>query len=398
MGASAARRSEFRDTFLPFFSPSIGEEEIGEVIDTLRSGWLTTGPKARQFESEFAARVNSRHAIAVNSGTAALHLALVAHGVKAGDEVITTPNTFCATLEAIEYVGAKPVLVDIEPSTLNIDANRIERVVTPKTRAIIPVHFAGLPCDMDLIMDIANRYGLYVLEDAAHAVGATYKGKNIGSIGHATAFSFYANKNLTTAEGGMVTTDDDRLAEQLRGLSLHGISHDAWMRYSAEGSWFYEVLDLGYKYNLSDLQASLGIWQLRRLNDFIAIRERLAARYTRALSSLVQVGTPTIESQPGTQHAWHLYTISLDTSALTISRAQFIDELRGANVGASVHFIPIHFHPHYRIKFGWQPRDFPNAAVNYERTVSLPLYPAMSDDDVDYVSEVVSDIVKSHRR
>ncbi len=386
-----------RETFLPYSLPLLDEQEEQAVLDVLRSGWLTTGPKVRQFEELFAAYIGTPHAIAVNSCTAAMHLVLVAWGIGAGDEVITTPLTFCATIEAIEYVGATPVLVDIDPATANIDPNRIEDTLTPRTRALLPVHYGGLPCDMDAIMDIAARHQLLVLEDAAHAVGATCRGRKIGAIAHATAFSFYATKNLTTGEGGMITTFDAELADQCRILSLHGISRDAWKRYMAAGTWYYEVQTLGFKYNMTDLQAALGICQLQKLDAMNARRQQIAAQYHRAFMECDFLTPFPPEVPPDRTHVWHLYTILLNPDALRIDRARFIEELKARNIGTSVHFIPIHYHPHYA-RYGWQRGQFPNAERYYERTISLPLYPAMSDQDVADVIEAVYDVGKCWRR
>jgi UDP-4-amino-4,6-dideoxy-N-acetyl-beta-L-altrosamine transaminase len=386
-----------RETFLPYSLPLLDEQEEQAVLDVLRSGWLTTGPKVRQFEEAFAQYTGATHAVAVNSCTAAMHLVLAAWGIGQGDEVITTPLTFCATLEAIEYVGATPVLVDVEPATANIDPNRIEDAITPCTRAVLPVHYGGLPCEMDAIMEIAARHHLLVLEDAAHAVGAEYKGRKIGTIAHATAFSFYATKNLTTGEGGMITTHDADLADQCRILSLHGISRDAWKRYMAAGTWYYEVQALGYKYNMTDLQAALGICQLNKLDAMNARRRQIAARYHSAFADM-EFLTPFPTDLPTDRtHVWHLYTILLHLDALRIDRAQFIEELKAHNIGTSVHFIPIHYHPHYA-RYGWQRGQFPNAEQYYERTLSLPLYPAMSDQDVADVIEAVYDVGRRWRR
>ncbi|MCS7065507.1 MAG: UDP-4-amino-4,6-dideoxy-N-acetyl-beta-L-altrosamine transaminase [Fimbriimonadales bacterium] len=386
-----------RATFLPYALPSIDEQEEQAVLEVLRSGWLTTGPKVKQFEEEFALYTGAAHAVAVNSCTAAMHLVLAAWGIGQGDEVITTPLTFCATIEAIEYLGAMPVLVDIDPATANIDPNRIEDAITPRTRAILPVHYGGLPCEMEAIMEIARRHELLVLEDAAHAAGAVYKGRKIGAIAHATAFSFYATKNLTTGEGGMITTDDAELADRCRILSLHGISRDAWKRYMAAGTWYYEVQALGYKYNMTDLQAALGICQLRKLDALNTRRQQIAAQYHRAFAEMDFL-TPFPPRLPADRtHVWHLYTILLNLETLRIDRARFIEELKVRNIGTSVHFIPIHYHPHYA-RYGWRRGDFPNAERYYERTLSLPLYPAMSDQDAADVIEAVYDVGMQWRR
>jgi dTDP-4-amino-4,6-dideoxygalactose transaminase len=381
---------------VPFHVPSIGEEEIQAVTNTLRSGWLTSGPNAKQFESEFAAYVGAAHALAVNSCTAGLHLALAALGIGPGDEVITTPLTFCATVNTILHVGATPVLADIKPDG-NIDPDSIEQRITARTRAILPVHIAGLPCDMDRIWALARRHNLFVVEDAAHAVGTQYKGIAMG--GHdpasgggsdAVAFSFYATKNLTTGEGGMVTTHNAQLAKRMKILCLHGISADAWNRYGAQGKWFYEVIASGFKYNMADIQAAMGIPQLRKQEQFIAIRRHYASLYTEAFRDI-----PALEPPPddaATRHCWHLYTLRLNLDHLTIDRAQFCQELQARGIAHSVHFIPIPLHPFYKDQDSIVNSPCPAALELYPRLVSLPLYPAMSVDDVNRVIEAVRDI------
>jgi len=381
---------------IPFHFPRIGEEEIEEVVATLRSGWLTTGPRAHQFEEDFRTYTGARHALAVNSCTAGLHLALAALGIGPGDEVITTPLTFCATVNTILEVGATPVLADIG-ADLNLHPAAMERAITPRTRAILPVHFAGLPCKMEEIWELAAAYEVKVIEDAAHAAGARYRGTPIGGgLSDAVAFSFYATKNMTTGEGGMVTCRNAELHERLKVLCLHGISHDAWNRYSAEGSWFYEVTGVGYKYNLTDIAASLGLEQLKKAHAFATVRRHIAQAYTAAFADLAEIRTPVCE--PGKQHAWHLYVIQLDLDRLSVDRREFVEELRQHNIGASVHFIPLHLHPFYRDTFGYKPQDFANAAAAYQRIVSLPIYPNMTAADVDDVIAAVRHIVERHRR
>ena len=392
------REPPVRTDFLPFSLPDIGEAEIEEVVRTLRSGWITTGPKTKEFERLFREYVGCGHAIAVSSCTAGLHLALAAGDIGQGDEVITTPLTFCATANVVVHRGAVPVFADVREEDLNIDPEEIEKKITPRTKAIIPVHLAGRPCAMDEILDIARQHGLLVIEDAAHAVGARYRGRMIGSIGDVTAFSFYATKNLTTAEGGMVTTDDAKLAERMRLLSLHGISRDAWKRYSADGSWYYEVLEAGYKYNMTDIQAALGIHQLRRLEDFIRVRRRYAEMYTSAFAEMPEIIAPSLEVEPGSRHAWHLYIIRIAKGALRIDRDRFIEELRAENIGASVHFIPLHLQPYYRDRYGYKKGDFPVAEAAYEGLISLPLYTTMTEEDVGDVIRAVKKIVARHRR
>ena len=382
-------------TFIPFSPPSIGEEEINEVIDTLRSNWITRGPKTKQFEDDFLQYVCAPGALALNSCTAGLHTALATEGVGPGDEVITTPMTFCATVNVIEQVGALPVLVDIQPDTLNIDPEAIARAITPQTRAIMPVHYAGHPVDLDPITDIAEEHKLLVVEDAAHALPAKYNGRFIGSSNNPVAFSFYATKNLTTGEGGMLTGTEDFI-ERASVVSLHGMNRDAWKRYDTEGSWYYEVVMPGFKYNMTDIQAAIGLWQLRKLDSFHRRRQQIAGMYTRAFSQISALETPVERSN--VQHAWHLYVLRLHLEQLTISREEFINELTIKGVGTSVHFIPIHVHPYYRDKFGFRPQDFPIAYSNYQRMLSLPLNTTLDDSDVAYIIDAVKDIVERHQR
>lgn len=384
-----------RDSFLPFALPDLGEEEINEVVDTLRSGWITTGPKTKRFEDEFRRYIGSKHAIAINSCTAALHIALAAAGVGPGDEVITSPLTFCSTANVIVHLGGTPVFADIGEDH-NIDPSEIERRITPRTKAIIPVHYSGQPCRMDEILACARNHNLLVIEDAAHAVGAKYRDRMIGTIGDVTAFSFYAIKNMTTGEGGMITTDDDELAERMRLLSLHGISKDAWKRYTSEGSWYYEVIYAGYKYNMTDIQAALGIHQLARLEQFLEVRSKYVAMYNEAFGEMPEIRIPIVHTD--VRHAWHLYVIQLDLERLVINRAQFIEALRAENIGTSVHFIPVHLHSYYRQTFGHKRGDFPSAERIYDRIVSLPLYPKMTEEDVGDVIAAVNKVVRQHRK
>ncbi len=379
------------------------------MVNTLRSNWITTGPKVIQFEQEFATTLGARAALALSSGTAALHLALVSLGIGPGDAVITTPLTFCSGIHVIEQVGARPVLADVELDTLNISpisvraaverANQHEDIFG-RVKAILPVHLYGHPADMDSILEIANEYNLAVVEDAAHALPARYKGRAIGSLTASakvpvlTCFSFYATKNLTTAEGGMLTGPPEFI-EEARIWSLHGMSRDAWKRYGCEGSWYYEVLRPGFKYNLTDIQAAIGLHQLRKLPAFHARRGQIFQRYNAAYSQLNEVQTPAL--RPGVEHAWHLYVLRLNLQRLDLSRNQFIEELKARNIAASVHFIPNHIHPHYRQKYGYQPEDLPIAYREYQRMVSLPLYPRMTDEDVADVIDAVKGIVVQHR-
>jgi len=382
--------------FLPFHVPSITEDEIQAVVETLRSGWLTTGPRVKQFEQDFARALGVTHAITVNSGTAALHLALEAVGVKEGDEVLVPTMTFAATAEVVLYLKANPVLVDCQRDTLNIDPEQIEQKITAKTKAIVPVHFAGQPCEMDRILTIAQKYRLRVIEDAAHALPARYRGKLIGSIGDITCFSFYVTKPVTTGEGGMITTENEKYADRMRIMSLHGISKDAWKRYTAEGSWYYEILSPGYKYNLTDIAAALGIEQLKKCEQFWQSRKRIAAMYNEGLADLPEIQTP--KCHPDVQHAWHLYVIQLELARLQTSRNEFIEALKAANIGTSVHFIPLHLHPYYRNAFGYELKDFPIASAVFDRIVSLPIYPRMTDSQIEYVISTVRQIVQQHRK
>ncbi len=427
-----------RDTFLPFSPPLIGEEEINEVVETLRSDWITTGPKVRRFEEEFAAFIGAPAALALNSCTAALHVALATLGIGPGDAVITTPMTFCSSVHVIEHVGARPILVDVEADTLNINPSLIREKVEKEKRgkeirekgireggrikAILPVHLYGHPCEMEALIEIAQEYELAIIEDAAHALPARYKGYTIGSSSllsslfpfsrfpfstsshfpFLTCFSFYATKNLTTAEGGMLTGPPD-LVEEARVWSLHGMSRDAWKRYSAEGSWYYEVIRPGFKYNMTDIQAAIGLHQLRKLPQFQARRREIVRRYNEAFSQFEEFQIPT--ERPEVEHAWHLYVLRLNLEHFPAIRNpkseirnRFIEELKARNIGTSVHFIPIHLHPYYRDKYGYKPDDFPVAYREYQRIVSLPLYPRMSDQDVEDVIEAVVDVVEKWKR
>jgi dTDP-4-amino-4,6-dideoxygalactose transaminase len=373
-----------RREYLPFAPPDVGEDEIQEVVDSLRSGWITTGPKVKRFEDEFARRLDAPRALALSSCTAALHLALFVHDIGPGDEVITTPMTFCSTVSVIEHVGAHPVLVDVEPDTLNIDPALVAAAVTEKTKAILPVHYGGHPCNMDALQAVADRHGLVIIEDAAHALPARYKGRSIGSGANLVAFSFYATKNLTTAEGGMLTGDPDLLA-RATVASLHGMNRDAWQRYDKGGAWYYEVVLPGFKYNMTDLQAGMGLAQLRRLDRMQARRREVAAAYGAALADL-PLQLPT--EHRDVESAWHLFPVRLLASAPR-DRDGFIAELSAANIGTSVHFIPIHFHPYYREKYGAQEGRYPVAEDAYGRIVTLPLYSRLTERDVEDVIQAV---------
>jgi dTDP-4-amino-4,6-dideoxygalactose transaminase len=373
-----------RDTFLPYALPSIGDEEIAEVVDTLRSGWLSTGPKVKRFEADFAAYTGAAHAIAVNSCTAALHISLAALDVGPGDEVIVPTMTFCATANVVAHLGATPVLVDVDEDGL-VPARAIAAAITPRTRAIVPVHYAGQACDLDEIFAAAGD--IPVVEDAAHAIGCQYKGRRIGTFGRATAFSFYATKNMTTGEGGMITTDDPRLAATARQLSMHGMSRDAWNRYGPSGSWYYEVTAPGYKSNMTDMQAALGIHQLRRLDGFIARRQALASLYREALAGTPGLTLPV--ERPGRNHVYHLFPVHIDARVAACDRGGLIQILRDHNIGASVHFIPLHRHPYYGHAPDNATKRFPVADKLFEGLLSLPLYPAMTAADVADVAAAV---------
>ncbi|HMN77398.1 MAG TPA: DegT/DnrJ/EryC1/StrS aminotransferase family protein [Burkholderiaceae bacterium] len=376
--------------FLPFALPEIGEEEIAEVVDTLRSGWITTGPKAKRFEQAYVEFLGdaSLEAIAVNSATAGLHLALEALGIGPGDEVITTTLTFTSTAEVVRYLGADVVLVDVDPATLQIDPRAVEAAITPRTKAVVPVHYAGLAADMDAILAIARRHRLAVVEDAAHALPATSGGALVGTLGSdACVFSFYANKTMTTGEGGMLVTRDAALAKRAKVMRLHGMSRDAFDRYSAKvPSWAYEIVAPGFKYNLTDIAAALGLHQLKRLEGFAQRRAAIAARYDEAFADLPLLAPP--RPAPGERHAWHLYVVRL-TDAAPLARDRFIERLFEEGIGCSVHFIPLHLHPYWRDRYALRPEQFPHAQYAYERMLTLPLYTRMSDADVERVIDTV---------
>ncbi len=380
--------------FLPFALPEIGEEEIAEVVDALRSGWVTTGPKTARFEADFAAFLGAAegnaglHCIAVNSATAGLHLALEALGIGPGDEVVTTTHTFTATAEVVRYLGADVKLVDIDPATLNIAPAAVEAAITPRTKAIMPVHYAGLAADMPAILEIARRHGLKVVEDAAHALPTTCGGALVGTLASdATVFSFYANKTITTGEGGMLVTRNAELAKRAKVMRLHGMNRDAFDRFTATvPSWYYEVVAPGFKYNLTDIAAALGIHQLRRLRAFQQQRERLADCYDRALSGLPLIRPP--RPPAGETHAWHLYVVRLADDA-GIARDRFIERLFEAGIGCSVHYIPLHLHPYWRDRYALAPAMFPHSQHAYERMLSLPLYTRMTEADVMRVADAV---------
>jgi dTDP-4-amino-4,6-dideoxygalactose transaminase len=402
--------TDLKPPFLPFALPEIGEEEIAEMVDALRSGWVTTGPKTARFEKEFAAflagapgdatngtagkdAAPALHCVAVNSATAGLHLALEALGIGPGDEVITTTHTFTATAEVVRYLGADVKLVDIDPATLNIDPTQIEAAITARTRAIIPVHYAGLAANMPAILGIAKRHGLKVVEDAAHALPTTCAGQMVGTLASdATVFSFYANKTITTGEGGMLVTRDAALADRARVMRLHGMNRTAFDRYTSKvPAWHYEVVAPGFKYNLTDIAAALGIHQLKRLPGFAQERQALAAAYESALAGLPLLLPP--PAPAGEQHAWHLYVVRLADSA-NVSRDMFIERLFAAGIGCSVHYIPLHLHPYWRDRYALTPAMFPHSQHAFERMVSLPLYTRMTQADVQRVAVAVRDALQ----
>jgi perosamine synthetase len=393
-----------RDQFLPFAQPDIGEVERQQVQEVLESGWLTTGAKTQQFETQFAAAVGAKHAIAVNSCTAAMHLALEAVGLERGDEVITSPYTFAATAEVVRYSDARPVFVDVRPDDLSLDPALVEQAISRRTRAIIPVHVGGLPAELDAICEIAEKHGLALIEDAAHAFPARYRERPIGSTGyrsptlssHAVCFSFYATKTITTGEGGMLTTDDEVLAQRCRIMGMHGISRDAWKRYTAQSSWYYEIVAPGFKYNMTDLAAAMGLAQLSKAEQMWQRRAEIARRYNEAFAGVPQLQVP--HQRTDCQHAWHLYMLRLHLGRLRITRAQFVQELEDRYVGTSVHFIPLHLHPYYRETYGYQPEDLPVAHREYQREISLPIYSKMTGADVQSVIDAVLDVVERYQR
>jgi len=381
-----------RGLTIPFHRASLDDQEIQSVADVLRSGWLTMGAKTFKFERRFAEYIGVKHAIAVSSCTAALHLSLEAIGLQAGDEVLLPTTTFTATAEVVAYFGARPVFVDIDPLTMNMDSGDAEKRITPRTRAIIPVHFAGQPCDMLCIRDLAGSHRLRVIEDAAHALPAGYENQRIGTLSELTAFSFYATKTLTTGEGGMITTNNDTYAKRMQMMRLHGISRDAWNRYGAGGCWRYEVQEAGFKYNLTDLQSAIGIVQLAKCDEMNSARRRIAERYNNAFAKFNALEIP--EVLLDRQSSWHLYVLRLHLDQLRIGRDRFIEELDHRGISASVHFIPLHLQPYYQKRFGYKTGDYPRAEREYSRCLSLPIYPGMTDEEINYIIHAVSDIVQ----
>ncbi|MDP2364658.1 MAG: DegT/DnrJ/EryC1/StrS family aminotransferase [Ignavibacteria bacterium] len=382
--------------YLLFHKPFISEEEIDEMVDTLRSGWLSMGPKTIRFEEEFNKYIGSKKSVAVSSWTAAGHLTLEAFGIQKGDEVIVPTMTFPATAEIVCYFGATPVIVDVDEDTLNISLDEIEKAITPKTKAIIPVHYGGQPCDLDEIQELANVHNLKVLEDAAHSLPATYKGKKIGTISDVTCFSFYATKTLSTGEGGMICTNNEEIAERCAIMRLHGINRDAWKRYSESGSWYYEVVAPGYKYNFTDLQASLGLPQLKKVDAMWDWRKKIAKSYLEGFKDLDLITLPTVKNDR--ESSWHLFPVRLNLEMLNKNRAQIIDELKIHNIGVGVHFMPVHQHLYYSETFKLDDKNYPVASASFPRLMSLPIYPGMTDQSVEKVINTLIEILNNFRR
>jgi len=385
-----------RSTFLPFARPSLGEEEVAELVETLRSGWITTGPRTERFAAAFLDYVGGRFAVPVSSATAGLHVALLALGVGPGDEVVTTPMTFVATLNTIVHCGATPVLADIDAATLNVRIEQVERRLSPRTKAVVPVHFVGQPVDLDPLLELSAERGFALLEDAAHAVGTEYKGRRVGSFPTTSVFSFHPNKNITTGEGGMIVTDDASVFEKASLLKFHGMDREASKRFAKEGSPRYDVEAPGFKYNMMDLQAALGLCQLPKLDGFIEERARLAARYDEALRDLNGLILPQRVPYPA-RHAWHLYTPLVDVDRLRISRDRFMAELKQRNIGTGLHYTAAHEFTYYASRFGWSPEDYPEAHFVSERIVSLPLFPGLADADQDDAIEAVREVLEEFR-
>ena len=383
-----------RKNFLIFGSPLIEQQEIDEVVASLKSGWLGTGPKVDKFEEMFREYKGSRYAMALNSCTAALHLSMLAIGIKPGDEVIVPTMTFAATANVVIHAGGIPVFADCEQETMNIDPRDIERKISSKTKAILPVHFAGRACNMDAIMDIAKKHHLKIVEDCAHAIETEYHGKKVGTFGDLGCFSFYVTKNVVTGEGGMAITDNEEHANQIKTLGLHGMSKDAWKRFSDESYKHYQVVYAGFKYNMMDLQAAIGIHQLPRVDKYWKRRQEIWNRYNEAFKDLSVFALTPIE--PNTRHAYHLYTLLLDIDNLNITRDEFLDEMTKRNIGVGVHYIALHLQPYYQKAFGYKRGDFPNAEWISDRTVSIPLSAKLTDDDVADVIEAVREIIESN--
>ena len=381
-----------KNNFLIFGSPQINDIEIDEVIDSLKSGWLGTGPKVKKFEEKFNKYTEVKHAVAVNSCTAALHLSLLTLEITAGDEVITTPMTFCSTINSIIHVGAIPVLVDIDPISMNIDPKKIEEKITSRTKCILPVHFAGRPCNMNKIMNIADKHNLFVIEDCAHAIETTYNGKHAGTFGNFGCFSFYVTKNLTTGEGGMVISNHEKKANRIKRLALHGLSKDAWKRFSDEGYQHYYVEEAGFKYNMMDIQAAIGIHQLERIEENWYRRKEIWDYYNNNLSELpIELPAPL---EKNTRHAYHLYTVLVEEKKSGLTRDDFLRKMNDKNIGTGVHYLSIPEHPFYNKQFGWKPNNFPNAMKIGRQTVSLPLSAKLSDNDVERIVKTIKIILE----
>jgi dTDP-4-amino-4,6-dideoxygalactose transaminase len=386
-----------RPEFLPFSTPTIEDDEINEVVDSLRSGWITTGPKVKRFEELFKAYVGAPYAVPLSSATAGLHLTLLALNIREGDEIITTPMTFASTVSMIVLCGGKPVLSDIEPGTLNLDVAKAREKITPRTRAIIPVHFAGQSCDMDPLLALAGEFGLTIIEDAAHAAGTEYKGKRTGSFDTISIFSFHPNKNITTGEGGMVCTPDEALAEEISLLKFHGMNREAWKRFSAQGNPGYDIMLPGFKYNMMDIQAAIGLHQLPKLDGFIARRTEIAEFYNREFADVAEIATPVFAPYPQ-RHAWHLYTPLVRVEKLAIDRDGFMAGLKGLNIGSGLHYKAIHHHAWYREHLPVPAGSLPNADYASDRILSLPLFPKMTEDDARDVVEAVKDVIARNRK
>lgn len=387
-----------RPTLLPFSRPTIGEAEIQGVVETLKSGWITTGPKTVEFEKKFAEYTGARHALACSSGTGAHHLLMLALGIGPGDEVITTPLTWASTVNILVACGATPVLADIDPRTVNLDPEAAAAKITSKTKAIIPVHFAGLPCDLDRFFSLADRHGLTIIEDAAHAVGSYYKGRHVGSFAHPAYFSFHPIKNITTVEGGMITTNDDDLAAKLKLYRFHGVNRDSWARAGRGGGSGYDIMLPGFKYNLTDIQSVLGLAQLAQLDQFNAQRTRLVQCYFERLGDVDEIQLPVADPGYEIVHPWHLFTVQIQNEKLDIDRFGFMEALRELNIGSGLHFLAVHLASFYQERFGFRPGDFPHAEQVSDRILSLPLFPQMTEDDVDDVVAAIKQVIQSHRR
>lgn len=386
-----------REKFIPYNIPNFTDVEINEVVDTLKSGWVAKGPRTVKFEKEFAEYVGAKYALGMNSCTAALHVALLAKGIGAGDEVITTPMTFASTASTIIHTGATPVFADIDYSTGCIDPDEIKKKITPKTKAIVPVHYSGQVCDLDRIYELAEKHNLFVSEDAAHALWSRYKGRLIGNkLQGAASYSFYATKNLATGDGGMLVTDDENIIERARILAGQGMSHNAWNRYAKGGSWKYDIAEPGFKYNMFDIQAALGLTQLSRLEEMQEKRLKIAAKFQEAFGKMDAIDPPFVPEYA--THCWHLYVIRIVPELLTIDRDQFIVELNERNVGTSVHFIPVHYMSAYQKRYGYKEGDFPKTQKHFDRIISLPLYPTMTDEETQYVIDAVADIVEKFHK